>query len=171
MSHFLRAALIDGRDLELFFSLQTKKDSSSQTKMEREDAPGQRTADLDAEDEVFWERPEPTTRKFSFQQVRQLLVKMEENPVKVGERPAVATVFRFKEFPYNRGGRLREGDREVQREYWLWLSGVEKRCVPGTRSVAGRSSAAGVFWCGAKRVTFPSDFPLLFSAAWGMTTT
>ncbi|KAJ1469077.1 hypothetical protein T484DRAFT_1852925, partial [Baffinella frigidus] len=40
----------------------------------------------------------------------------------MGERPSVATVFRFKQFPY-----LERGTKLVEREYWLRLDDVDKR--------------------------------------------
>ena len=102
-------------------------------------------------DGEFWELPEsPAVRKFSYEQGQQLLRKMKACP-------SVATVFRFKEFPYNRGGRLVGEDREVEREYWLRLSDdVDKRCVPDTTTVFRNPQQAGGFFLMCCR---PRNFP------------
>jgi hypothetical protein len=81
--------------------------------------------DLDAFADEFagWvAAPVEGSRQFNNAEIELLLMKMEQDP-------NTATVFGFHEFPYTAGGTLQGPDMQIEREYWLQLNTVDKRCV------------------------------------------
>jgi hypothetical protein len=80
--------------------------------------------DLDAFADEFagWvAAPVEESREFHPEDVERLLRLMRKDP-------STATVIGFSEFPYTDGGKLQGPTREIEREYWLQLTNVDKRC-------------------------------------------
>jgi hypothetical protein len=65
---------------------------------------------------------EESSRQFQPDDIERLLRLMHQDP-------STATVIGFSEFPYTDGGKLLGPDRVIEREYWLQLTNVDKRCV------------------------------------------
>ena len=88
-----------------------------------------------ADDFTGWvPAPPERSREFAYADIQQLLRAMDRNA-------NTAKVIGYKEFPYTAGGKLRGEDRMIEREYWLQLSNVGKRCV-------------GPTWCGTRRAAW-----------------
>ncbi|KAJ1481784.1 hypothetical protein T484DRAFT_1806100, partial [Baffinella frigidus] len=64
--------------------------------------------------------PPERCRQLAVKDVKQLLRQMDTDP-------NTAKVIGYKEFPYTARGKLLGANRQVEREYWLQLSNVEKR--------------------------------------------
>ncbi|KAJ1493016.1 hypothetical protein T484DRAFT_1769509, partial [Baffinella frigidus] len=79
--------------------------------------------DLDAFADEFagWvAAPVEESREFHPEDVERLLILMKKDA-------STATVIGFSEFPYTDGGKLQGPTREIEREYWLQLTNVDKR--------------------------------------------
>ena len=82
--------------------------------------------------------PVEESREFRPGDVERLLRLMKKDP-------STAAVIGYNEFPYTDGGKLQGPNREIEREYWLLLTNVDKRC--------DRFAGGAFIFCGQGRAS------------------
>ncbi len=75
---------------------------------------------VDADSFVRWVPDDNMSRQFKRDTIKSLLSK-------IATDDKCMTVIGFQEFPYTAGNTLKWNDREVEREYWVRVDGVDKR--------------------------------------------